>query len=277
MIWRRFRRHKAGMGALVALVLLGSLAAFAPSVAPYDPRAISRSTLRAPCASHFLGTDNLGRDVSSQILHGLRVALVVAVAAAAISTLAGTVVGGVAGLAGGPVDAVLMRFTDGFMVIPSFFLILLVAATYGSSIVTVTVMIGMTSWPTTARVVRMQFISLKEREFVMAARAQGASTARLMLCHLLPNALPAITVVAALRAGGAVLQEASLSFLGLGDANVVSLGRILMSALQYMQLAWWPAVFPGLALFVIVLAFNLFSDGVNDALNPRVTRKACGS
>jgi peptide/nickel transport system permease protein len=273
MLWTRFRRHRAGVIAVVLLAISLFLACFGPRLAPFDPRHMSWDTLQSPGRNHPFGTDNLGRDVLSQVMHGIRSAMVVGLTAALVSTALGITIGALAGSAGGSLDSLLMRFTDGFMVIPSFFVLLLVASIYGSSLLLIAIMIGLTTWPTTARVVRMQFLALREREFVTAARALGAGNARVVLRHLLPNALPSVIVMAALRGSGAILQEASLSFLGLGDPNIISLGQMLMNALQYMQLAWWPAVFPGFCIFVLVLAFNLFSDAMNDALNPRFARR----
>jgi peptide/nickel transport system permease protein len=195
--------------------------------------------------------------------------MVVGLSAAGISAILGILVGGSAGYFGGVIDNGLMRMTDAFMVIPSFFLILIVSATFGGSLTLITVMIGLTTWPVAARLVRAEFLALREREFVLAERALGSGAVRIMVVHLLPNALPSLLAISALRAGGAILQEASLSFLGLGDPNVISLGQVLMKALQFMRRAWWIAVFPGMAIFVLVLTFNLLSDGLNDALNPR--------
>jgi len=254
---------------LVVVVALVAVAILAPTIAPYDPLALGDVTLSAPSRDHPMGTDHLGRDILSSVVWGLRVSLVVGIGSALISVVVGILIGAPAGYFRSRLDGVLMRATDAFMVLPTFFLILLVASVFGASIGKLIALIGITNWPPIARLVRAEFLSLREREFTLAARTIGVGHFMIMLRHILPNALPVVIPTLSLRTAGAILTEASLSFLGVGDPNVVSLGQMLMYALQFMRMAWWTAAFPGLAIFVVVLALNLVGDALNDALNPR--------
>jgi peptide/nickel transport system permease protein len=258
---------------LLVLAFLTGAALLAPALAPYDPLALGEAALSAPSLSHLLGTDHLARDILSGVVWGLRVSLVVGLGSALISVVLGILIGGPAGYFGGRVDNLLMRATDAFMVLPTFFLILLVVSVFGASTSKLIALIGMTTWPPIARLVRAEFLSLREREFTLAARTIGASHFMIMLRHILPNAVPVVIPTLSLRTAGAIITEASLSFLGVGDPNVISLGQMLMYALQFMRMAWWTAAFPGLAIFIIVLALNLVGDGLNDALNPRLKEK----
>jgi peptide/nickel transport system permease protein len=190
-----------------------------------------------------------------------------------VAVVLGICVGGVAGYFGGLLDTLLMRATDACMVLPTFFLILIVASIFGGHIWLLIAMIGITNWPDIARLVRAEFLSLRERDFAVAAKAVGAGHSMIMWRHILPNALPVIIPTISLRAAEAIMTEASLSFLGVGDLNVVSLGQMLMHALKFMRMAWWTAAFPGLTIFITVLAFNLVGDGLNDALNPRLKER----
>jgi peptide/nickel transport system permease protein len=272
-VWRRYRKHQGGVAALVVVALLSGVAVLAPALAPSDPLALGDAALTAPSVRHPMGTDHLGRDVLSGVLWGLRVSLVVGLGAAVISVVLGVLIGGPAGYFGGRLDNGLMRATDAFMVLPTFFLILLVVSVFGASMGKLIALIGITNWPPIARLVRAEFLSLRERDFTLAARTIGAGHVMIMLRHILPNAVPVIIPTLSLRTAGAIVTEASLSFLGVGDPNVVSLGQMLMYALQFMRMAWWTAAFPGLAIFVIVLALNLVGDALNDALNPRLRER----
>jgi peptide/nickel transport system permease protein len=272
-VWTRYREHRGGVVGLVVVSFLTAVALLAPLLAPYDPLALGTHALHPPSARHLMGTDHLGRDVLSGVLWGLRISLVVGIGSALISVVVGILIGSPAGYFRGRLDNALMRATDAFMVLPTFFLILLVVSVFGASIWKLIALIGITNWPPIARLVRAEFLSLREREFILAARTVGVSHFTIMLRHILPNALPVVIPTISLRTAGAIITEASLSFLGVGDPNVVSLGQMLMHALQFMRMAWWTATFPGLTIFVIVLALNLMGDGLNDALNPRSREK----
>lgn len=268
--WGRYTRHKAGVVGLIVVVCLTGVACLAPVLAPHDPFSLGDMALSEPSSLHLMGTDHLGRDILSAVFWGLRVSLLVGVCAALIAVALGVCIGGPAGYFGGKLDNLLMRATDAVMVLPTFFLVLIVVAIFGGSIWKLIALIGITNWPPVARLVRAEFLSLRERDFALAAKAVGAGHALIMWRHILPNALPVIIPTLSLRTAGAIITEASLSFLGVGDPNVVSLGQTLIHALQFMRMAWWTATFPGLTIFVIVLALNLVGDGLNDALNPRL-------
>jgi peptide/nickel transport system permease protein len=216
-----------------------------------------------------MGTDDLGRDILSGVLWGARVSIAVGLLAALTSTVIGVVIGAAAGFYGRTLDDVLMRVTEFFLVIPRFFLVLVMVALFGNSVWHVILVIGILSWPVTARLVRVEFLSLREKEFVEGSRAVGASDPRIILRHILPNAFPPIVVSGSLQIARAILMEAGLSFLGLGDPNQASWGVMLYNAQRFLRQAWWTAAFPGLAIFFIVMGFNLVGDGLNDALNPR--------
>jgi peptide/nickel transport system permease protein len=268
VVLHRFLRHPAGMAGLAMTLLLVGLGLFADSVAPGDPFAYAGKPLEGPTDGHLFGTDNLGRDVARAIVHGLQTSAVVVLWVVLIATAIGVVLGAVSGYVGGLVDDVLQRFTELFQSIPRFFLVLLVLALFGSGFQNLILVLGLTSWPTLARVVRAECLSLREREFVEAARSLGASNTRILVRHILPNVVPAAVVVIALLASRIILLEASLSFLGLGDPNVMSLGFLVANAQRFIRIAWWMSVFPGAALALAVLAVNLLGDGLNDMLTP---------
>jgi peptide/nickel transport system permease protein len=264
---RRLSRHPAGLFALGCLLAGGLASGLAGTMAPHDPLKTSEHVLQAPSARHLLGTDYLGRDVLSRVIWGARLSLLVALVSALIASLCGLVVGGLAGYAGGRLDGLLMRITDGFMVLPTFFLVLVVVSLFGGGTWTLSAMIGVTSWPSVARLVRGEFLALRAREFVAAAEAMGAPALWIMAWHVLPNALPVIVVNSALRAGYAMVTEASLGFLGLGDPSAISLGQMLTNTVQFARTAWWVAVFPGLAISLFVFAFSLLGEALNDAMS----------
>jgi peptide/nickel transport system permease protein len=252
------------------LGILVIAAILADSFGRVSPRTMGESPLAPPGHEHLFGTDDLGRDIWSGVLHGARVSLLVGVLAATTSSAIGILVGAVGGYHGGWVDDILMRVTEFFLVIPTFLLALVLVAVSGPSIWNVIVTLGALGWPSTARLVRAEFLSLREREFVMAARVAGANTARIIFRGILPNAAPPIIVNTSLGVASAILVEAGLSFLGLGDPNLFSWGLMLRNSRDFLRLAWWMPTFPGLAIFVTVLSLNLVGDGLNDALNPRV-------
>ncbi|HXJ80265.1 MAG TPA: ABC transporter permease [Candidatus Methylomirabilis sp.] len=258
----------AAFGAfVVAAFIAGAL--LARVVAPADPNAIGTVSFRAPEAGAFLGTDNLGRDVFSRMLYGARTSLLVGFLAALGATLVGVLVGAASGYYGGPVDDLLMRVTELFQVTPRLILAIVVVALFGATVGIVVAVIAIVSWPATARLVRAQVLSLRVREFVQAAHALGASDSRVIVRAILPNVAGIIVVEASFQAANAILLEAGLSFLGLGDPALVSWGLMLQQAQPFLRRAWWLAVFPGGAIALVVLGLNLFGDGLNDALNPR--------
>ncbi len=241
-------------------------------LAPADPWTSVSTPFQPPGAAHWFGTDDLGRDLFSGVLFGLRTSMLVGLTGTSISGLIGILIGATSGYFGGWLDDLLMRLTEFFQVIPRFFLALLAVALFKPGLVTITIVLGLTSWPMTARLLRAQILSLNEREFVLASRALGAGTAWIIRSHLLPNALPPVVVQLSLMIGQMMLIEASLSFLGLGDPNIISLGYLLRNAQPFLRLSWWMFLFPGLAIAQAVLAFNLMGDRLNDFLLRRYTR-----
>ena len=268
--WRRYRKNQLaviGLAIVICFVAIALLVPFLPLVNPYN---ISAKAFLPPSVGHPLGTDNLGRDVLSGVLYGSRISLLVGVSATLLSTIIGTLVGSFSGYLGGKVDALLMRTTEMFMVIPSFFLALIIVAIFGASVFQVIVVIGILSWPATARLVRAEFLSLKEQDFVLAARSLGVDEVNIMFGEILPNAASSIVTVVSLQVAQAIIMESSLSFLGLGDPNVMTWGFMLNMAKDYLAFAWWPATFPGLAIVLVVIGLNLCGDGLNEALNPKL-------
>jgi len=268
--WQRFKRHGLALMGLGVIVLLIVIAILAPRLAPHDPTAQDLAhILAAPSVRHPMGTDDLGRDVFSRVLLGARVSLAVAFSAVGILIFVGTVVGVIAGYYRA-LDGVLMRVVDVLMSVPSVFLILVIVGLLGPGLWKSMAIIGLTAWMGTARLVRGQFLSLRDREFVEAARALGASGRRIIWAYLMPNTHSLITVQATLYLSYAVITESLLSYLGLGtQPPTPSWGSILSSGRNFMREAWWMTVFPGSAIFVTVLAFNFFGDGLRDVLDPR--------
>jgi peptide/nickel transport system permease protein len=257
----------------LALVLgLFAVALLAPWLAPYDPSFINlKQVLMPPSPDHLLGTDTLGRDVLSRIIFGAQISLLVGFVAVGIATLIGLLIGVLAGYYGGWVDSALMRLVDLMLCFPAFFLILAVIAVLEPSIWNIMAVIGLTSWMGVARLVRAEFLSLREREFVTAARALGAGDARLILRHMLPNALAPVMVSATLGVAGAILTESALSFLGLGVMPPTpSWGNILTAGKDNIEIAWWLSVFPGLAILITVMSYNLLGEGIREAIDPRL-------
>lgn len=255
--------------AIIASILL--LALFAPLIAPFDPDFINvKAILLPPSSAHWMGTDGLGRDVFSRMLFGAQISLLVGFVAVGISTIIGIILGAISGFYRGWVDTVIMRLVDVMLSIPTFFLILAVIAFLTPSIWNIMVVIGLTSWMGVTRLVRAEFLSLREREFVLSARTLGAGDMRLIFKHLLPNSLTPIIVSTVLGIASAVLIESGLSFLGLGvQPPQASWGNILTDGKEYIQFAWWLSLFPGLAILFTVLGYNLLGEGLRDALDPR--------
>ena len=267
--WKKYRRNRAAVFGLYLVAFFMLLAILSPLIAPFKPLSIGKDSFHKPDSRYLMGTDDLGRDLFSGVLWGARVSIAVGLLAALTSTLIGVIIGALAGYYGGFVDDLLMRITEFFLVIPRFFLVLVIVALFGNSVWNIIIVIGILSWPVTARLVRVEFLSLREKEFVEGVRAVGASDLRIILHHILPNATPPIVVSGSLQIARAILMEAGLSFLGLGDPNQISWGVMLYNAQRFLRHAWWTATFPGLAIFLVVMAFNLVGDGFNDALNPK--------
>ena len=261
------RSRAATVGLTVVLVV-----AAAGIVGPWLTGSPSNMDARAFCAPGFeclFGSDDLGRDMLARVANGARVSLLVGVAAAAVSAVLGIAVGALAGFAGGKIDESFMRVAEAFQIVPQFFLAILVVALFGPSLTKIVLVIAVLSWPSTARIIRAEFLKLRDQDFVAAARLAGASRTTLIFGEILPNALPPVIVNASLQIASAILTEASLSFLGLGDPDKVSWGQLLFLAQPFLNQAWWMAVFPGVAILVTTLGFNLLGDGLNDMLDPR--------
>ncbi|GIX46718.1 MAG: ABC transporter permease [Candidatus Tectimicrobiota bacterium] len=272
--WRRFARNRAAVAGLAIVAGMLLVALGGPLVYRADPFAVVWAPLAPPGEAGFwLGTDYLGRDLLAGLVYGARTTLVVGTAAALCTVVIGVLLGASAGYYGGWVDALLMRVTEFFQVLPALLLAMVLVALFAPTLTTIALAIGVVSWPLVARLVRAEFLRLREREFVLAARALGASDRRLIWGVILPNALPPLIVTAALLVGVAILFEAGLSFLGLGDPNVMSWGLMIGSNRDYIFDAWWAVTFPGLAIFLTVLSLSLVGDGLNDALNPRLRER----
>ncbi len=272
ILWRRLRRNPQAMAGLAIVVGLAVVAVLHPLLAPYDPAGVNvRQILQPPGPDHWLGTDELGRDVFSRLVYGAPISLLVGFVAVGISVAIGTVLGCTAGYYGGWWDSLVMRLVDLLQAIPTFFLILAAIAFLKPSIWLIMVIIGLTGWMGVCRMVRAEVLSLREREFVMAARVQGAGDARILFRHLLPNAIVPVLVSATLGIAGAILVESSLSFLGLGvQPPQPSWGNMLAQARDNLAGGWWNTVFPGAAIFVTVLGYNLLGEGLRDALDPKI-------
>lgn len=271
VIWQRLRHNRMALAG--GLIVFGMFVmAAAASLVSGDPAAIDVSqSLQPPSLTHPLGTDDLGRGVLLRLLYGARISLLVGFVAVGISSLIGIVLGALAGYYSGWTDTLIMRFVDIMLCFPTFFLILAVIAFLEPSIWNIMIVIGMTSWMGVARLIRAEFLSLRERDFVQAARALGASDLRLIFRHILPNALAPVLVSATLGVAGAILTESALSFLGIGvQPPTPSWGNMLITGKQTLGSAWWLSVFPGLAILITVLGYNLLGEGIRDALDPRL-------
>ena len=267
---RLLRRSGAALGVVVIAIVV-TVAILAPVVAPYDPLATSWSAIRkAPSAAHWFGTDEIGRDVLSRVIWGARASLLAGVVAALISLSIGVPIGLLAGYAGGKTDMLISRLTDAVLACPFLILAIALAAFLGPSLTNAMIAIGVSATPVFVRLTRAQTLAIKAEDFVLAARAIGNPPWRIALVHVLPNVVPALIVQATLAIAAAVIAEASLSFLGLGQQPPApSWGSMLNTAKNYMDNAPWMAIWPGLSIFVLVLSFNLVGDGLRDALDPR--------
>ena len=286
MTWLRFRRHKmalVGIGILTLLVLYCTVGAFfySEKQANYNDTGIA---LQPPSAKHPFGTDVIGRDILARTIYGGQISLLIGLTAVLLETTLGILIGALSGYFGGIVDTLLMRFTEAILIIPQIFLLLVMAKfftgdlpdvtflgrEFSSSVIVIIVIIGLTSWPYLARIVRAEFLGLKEREFVLAARATGTSTFDIIFRHILPNSIAPIVVSATLGVANAITLEAYISFLGLGvRPPTATWGNMLEGAYNYIETAWWLWLFPGLLILLIVLSINFVGDGLRDALDPR--------
>jgi peptide/nickel transport system permease protein len=264
-----------GASAVVAFALLVAIAA--PFLTLPDPSAMDAVPYLPPSPEHWFGTDNFGRDVLARVVHGTRLALVVAVVSTLLSSCLGVLLGSLSGYHGGVLDAVLSRAFDVFLLIPTFFLVLLIVALFGSGVGYTILAIALTTWPRSARIMRSQVLGLKSRVYVQAALAAGASSGTVLARHVVPNGIAPLVTDGTILMGLAILTEAGLSFLGLGDQDGVSWGRMIFEGQRHLRLAPWISIFPGLALLVLVAALNVMGDGLNRALNPQLARLSRGA
>lgn len=274
-VWRRFRRNRAATGGLVVLAVAVAMALSAPLIFAHDPLRIVGPAELWPFEDprYPLGTDSLGRDMAAWIFHGAGTTLLIGLVASLVATTIGGTIGAVAGYYGGAVDDALMRITELFQTIPNLIFLLALVAVLGPTIEHVVIGIGLISWTSIARLVRGEFMTLREREFVLAGRSMGMGDLRIIVTQILPNAVAPVIVVASLIVAGAVLFESALSFLGLSDPNVASWGRLIGEGRLLIRTSWYISAIPGIAILVTVLALNLIGDGLNDALNPRLKNR----
>jgi peptide/nickel transport system permease protein len=270
--WRALSKNRLALSGGAVVLLLALMAVSAPLVAPHDPHKPDvKRILDPPSGRHWLGTDQVGRDVLSRMLYGARVSLAVGFVSVGIATVIGIALGAAAGYHGGAVDAAVMRLVDLMLVFPRFFLLLAVLAFLKPSIWTIMAVIGLTGWMGVARLVRAEFLALKEREFVIWSQSIGAGAVRIIWRHILPNAMAPVLVAMTLGVPAAILTESGLSFLGLGvRPPYATWGNILNDGKEVIELAWWLSVYPGVAILITVLSYNLLGEGIRDALDPRL-------
>lgn len=270
-IWRRFRRHRMAMLGAVLLVLIVGAVLLAPWVTPYAPNTTAMSSrMQGPSLQHLMGTDELGRDVLTRVLYGGRISLLIGVSAMLVGVSVGMLVGALSGYFGGGMDTLIMRLVDIAIAFPSLFLLIMLASFLGSSIPTIIFVIGLLAWMRVARLVRANFMAIKRRDYVEAARALGAGGRHMIIRHLLPNSIGPVIVAATIDVSAAILTESALSYLGLGvQPPQATWGNMLRSAQDQMATAPWTAIFPGLMIFLVSIAINFIGDGLRDALDPR--------
>ena len=286
LAFRKFRRHKMAIFGLVVLVLMIFYAfggAFFVSEA-YSNFTDTKLRLKAPSAIHYFGTDTVGRDILARTIYGGQISIIIGLTAMMVETIVGVLIGAIAGYYGGLIDAILMRFTEAMLNIPQIFLLIVMSKffssgvpnlvlfgrTFSGSVVVIVLIIGLTSWPYLARIVRAEFLSIKENEFILAARATGTPTRQIIFKHILPNSVAPIVVSATLGVANAITLEAYISFLGMGvRAPTATWGNMLENAYSYIETAWWMWFFPGILIVLIVLGINFLGDGLRDALDPR--------
>lgn len=275
LIWRRFRRHKLALFAAVVLLLLALMALFAPQIATHQFDEIDLSNMQSPPSSaHYFGTDDLGRDAFTRVVYGGRVSLSIGIFSALVSATIGTVLGALGGFYGGWIDTVIMRFTDIMFSIPILPLVIILSTVLKPSVPLLVAIIGCLGWMGTARTVRSAVLSIKNLDYIEAARAQGARDSRIIFRHALPNAMAPIIVSATLSVGGAIISESVLSFLGMGvQPPTPTWGNMLQGAQSFMETKPWLAIFPGLFILITVLCVNFLGDGLRDALDPRLKNR----
>ena len=268
--WKIFKQNKLGVVGLIILLIFVFLTIFAPLLARFPSLTTGAGeAFLNPSFKHLLGTDNLGRDLYSELLFGARITLVVSFIAVITSTVVGVLFGSIAGYYGGIIDSILMRITEIFLVIPPIFLALVLVAIFGANITNMIIVISVLSWPQTARLVRAEILSLKERPYCKAAIATGASDFKIIFSELVPNTMTTIIVNLSLTQATAILIESALSFLGFGDSSMVSWGLMLNNAQEFFRQSWFMVFFPGMSIFLVVLSLNLVGEGLNDVFNPR--------
>ena len=270
---RQFGRSPAGVIGLVVLLAIILITLFGPMVYGIDPLDLAGAPFTPPGADAWLGTDYLGRDILAGLIYGGRATLTVGGVAAIITIVIGVTVGAVSGFFGGAIDTALVKLTEFFQILPPLLFAMVLVTLFGQTLTTITIAIGVVSWPTAARLTRAEFLRLRNLDFVKASRAAGAGNGHLILRVVLPNALPPIIVSATLAIGVAILFEGGLSFLGLGDPNTMSWGLMIGQNRNYVLDGWWTVTFPGAAIFIAVLAISLIGDGINDAINPRLRKR----
>ncbi len=271
--WRRYRQNRVAVGGAIVLFLIVLAAIFGPLAYPVDPFEMVGRPFSPPFGEFPLGTDVSGRDILSGIVHGASVSLLIGVVASLCATVVGVTFGALAGYYGGKIDDFLMRLTEFFLTIPSFVFAVVLVAIFSPSIISITAAIATVSWPSVARLARGEFISHRDREYIQACRGIGMRDWEIIVFQILPNALPPVIVVSSLTVATAILTESGLSFLGLGDPNVVSWGYMIGVARTVLRLAWWMAAIPGITILITVLAINLVGEGLNDTLNPRLKQR----
>ncbi|WP_119462483.1 ABC transporter permease [Rhodospirillaceae bacterium SYSU D60014] len=271
--WKRFSRNRSAVAGLLILIAVILLAILAPILYPEDPFSLVGLPMVEPFEGFLLGTDILGRNVAAGIAHGAKVSLLIGLFATLVAMLIGILIGAAAGYYGGWIDDALMRLTELFQTIPSFLFAILLVAIMTPSIESIVIAIAVVSWPTVARLVRGEFLALRKREFVEACVGVGMSDWRIITLQILPNCLSPIIVTGSLMVATAILIESGLSFLGLGDPNVMSWGFMVGAGRTVLRSAWWVCAFPGIAILLTVLAINLVGEGLNDAFNPRLRNR----
>lgn len=269
-LWSRFRRNRPAVVGLAFLGVLTLMALLAPVVFPRSPFEIVGKPFLPPFGEWLLGTDSLGRDIAAGLAHGARTSLMIGLVATVVALAIGTVLGGLAGYYGGLVDDALMRFTEFFQTIPSFIFAIVLVAILSPSIASIVTAIAVVSWPPIARLVRGEFMTMRRREFVEASICLGMSDLAVIFRQILPNALSPIIVTGSLMVASAILIEAALAFLGLGNPNTISWGFMIGAGRSFLRDAWWLCAMPGIAILLTVLSINLVGEGLNDALNPRL-------